>query len=153
MVSTRPLNSNSSSPFNDPLVTVPKAPITIGIIFTFMFHIFFSIPSQSPGTYPSFHFPSVLFCGQPGQQSGQFCKFSFLLLIIFWPRFGDPLVCQIPKRICVSFSKTDIGLCIYHLLVWSNLNVLHISLWITLTTHSCLVLYSLCANLLHLLIM
>ena len=40
MVSTRPPNSKSSSPFNNPLVTVPKAPITIGIIVTFMFHTF-----------------------------------------------------------------------------------------------------------------
>ena len=32
MVSTRPLISKASSPFNNPLVTVPKAPITIGII-------------------------------------------------------------------------------------------------------------------------
>ena len=37
MVSTRPLISKSSGLFNKPLVTVPKAPITIGIIVTFMF--------------------------------------------------------------------------------------------------------------------
>ena len=37
MVSTCPLISKSSSPFNNPLATVPKAPITIGIIVT-MFH-------------------------------------------------------------------------------------------------------------------
>ena len=41
MVPTRPPTSKSSSSFNNPLVTVPKAPITIGIIVTFMFHIFF----------------------------------------------------------------------------------------------------------------
>ena len=40
MVSTRPPTSKSSSPFNNPLVTVPKAPMTIGIIVTFMFHSF-----------------------------------------------------------------------------------------------------------------
>ena len=57
------------------------------------------------------------------------------------------------RRLCMSFSKTGAGLCIYHLLVWSNLNFLHISRWITLPTQSCLVLYSLCANLLHSLIM
>ena len=38
-VSTRPLTSNSFSPFSNPFVTVPNAPITIGIIFTCMFHI------------------------------------------------------------------------------------------------------------------
>ena len=37
MVSTRPPTSKSSRPFNNPLVTVSKAPITIGIIVTFMF--------------------------------------------------------------------------------------------------------------------
>ena len=51
--------------------------------------------------------------------------------------------------LCVSFSRTAAGLCIYHLLVWSNWNFLHISQWITLPTQSCLALYSLFANLLH----
>ena len=35
MVSTRPPNSKSSSLFSNPLVTVPNAPITIGIFFQF----------------------------------------------------------------------------------------------------------------------
>ena len=51
------------------------------------------------------------------------------------------------------FSKTGTGLFIYYLFVWSNLNCLHISQWITLPTQSCQVLYSFCANLLHSLIM
>ena len=51
--------------------------------------------------------------------------------------------------LCVSFSRTDVGLCIYHLFVWSNLNFSHNSRWITLPTQSCQVLYSFCANLLH----
>ena len=50
---------------------------------------------------------------------------------------------------CVSFSRTCAGLCIYHLLAWSNLNFLHISQWITLPTQSCLALYSFRGNLLH----
>ena len=87
VVSSRPPTSKSSSPFSNPLVTVSNAPITIGIIVTGLFHsLFFSIPSQGRGTYPSFHILSVLFCGQPGQQSQQFCKFSFFFLIIV--RFG-----------------------------------------------------------------
>ena len=57
------------------------------------------------------------------------------------------------RSLCVLFSRTGAGLCIYHLFVWSNLNFLHISQWITLPTQSCLVLYSFCANLLHSLIM
>ena len=47
MVSTRPSTSKSSRPFNKPLVTVPKAPITIGIIVTFIFHRFFNSLARS----------------------------------------------------------------------------------------------------------
>ena len=39
IVFTRPFLSESSSPFIHPLVTVPKAPIIIGINVTFMFLI------------------------------------------------------------------------------------------------------------------
>ena len=56
-------------------------------------------------------------------------------------------------KLCVSFTRIDVGLCIYHLFVWSNLNFLHIYLWITLPTQPCLDLYSFCANLRHSFIM
>ena len=64
-------------------------------------------------------------------------------------------VCMLKSQrsLCVSFSWTGAGLCIYHLFVWSNWNFLHISQWITLPTQSSLALYSFCANLLHSLIM
>ena len=42
MVSTRPLISKFSIPFNNYLVTVPKALIANGIIVTFMFHNLFN---------------------------------------------------------------------------------------------------------------
>ena len=67
MVFIRPPTSKSPSSFNNPLVTVLKLLITIGIIVTFMFSIvYFSIPLEGPGTNPSFHIPSVLLSGQPG---------------------------------------------------------------------------------------
>ncbi len=47
MVSTRPLISKSSSLGTNPLVTVPSAPVTIGIPVTFMFHRLFSSLAQS----------------------------------------------------------------------------------------------------------
>ena len=53
------------------------------------------------------------------------------------------------RSLWVSFSTTDAGLCIYHLFVWSILNFLHISQWITLPTKSYQVFYFLCTNLLH----
>ena len=79
MVSTRLPTSKSYRPFNNPLVTVPKSPITIGIIVTFMHHSFFN--SLAKSRYLSFfsHW-SVLFCGQPGQQSRQFCRFSIIII-------------------------------------------------------------------------
>ena len=46
MVSTRLPTSKPSRPFSNPLLTVPKAPITIGIIVTFMFHSFFQFSSK-----------------------------------------------------------------------------------------------------------
>ena len=88
MLSTRLPTSKSSRPFNNLSVTVPKAPIPIGTIDTYMFHSFFSILLQGRGTYPSFHILSVLFFGQPGQQSQQFCKFSFFFFFLMIIRSG-----------------------------------------------------------------
>ena len=47
ILSTRPPTSKSSRPFNNPLVIVPKAPITIDTIVTFMFHSFFNSLARS----------------------------------------------------------------------------------------------------------
>ena len=52
----------------------------------------------------------------------------------------------------VSFSRTESGLWIYHLLVWSNLNFLHNSQGDHLPHPSCLCFYSFYASLLHSLI-
>ena len=46
VVFTRPPTSKSSSPFSNPLVTVPKAPITIGIIVTCTLHSVFQFSSK-----------------------------------------------------------------------------------------------------------
>ena len=86
-----------------------------------------------------------------------FCRFSFFLTIT---TSGPPVeirwfVCisKSQRIFCLSIARTDSELCIYHLLVRSNLNFLHNSHWITFPTQLCLVLNSLCANLLHSLIM
>ena len=59
IVTTRPPTSKSPRPFNNPLVIVPKAPITIGTIVTFMFHSFFS--SLAKSRYLSFFLHSFSF--------------------------------------------------------------------------------------------
>ena len=47
VVSTRPVVSWSSSPYNNHLITVPRASITIGIIVTFTCHSFFNPLARS----------------------------------------------------------------------------------------------------------
>ena len=84
MVSTRPLTSKSSSPFSNPLVTVPNTPITIGIIFTCMFHSFFNSLARS--RYLSFFSHSFSFtlwsAGTAKSTILQVLVFFFFLLII-----------------------------------------------------------------------
>ena len=160
MVSTRPPTSKSSRPFNNPLVTVSKAPITIGIIVTFMFCSFFNSLARS--RYLSLFSHSFSFILQSAGTAKstilQIFFFFFLLLIII----SSGLLAAIRWSVCkskshrslwVSFFRTRTGLWIYHLLAWSNFNFLHISLWITLPTQSCLALFSFCSNLLRSLIM
>ena len=154
IVSTRPLTSKSSWPFNNPLVIVPKAPITIGTIVTFMFHSFFNSLARS--RYLSFFSHSFRFIlWSTGTESRQFYKptffvdYSGLLAGIRW----SVCILKSHRSLCVSFSLTGVGLCIYHFLACLNLNFLHISEWITLPTQLCLALYSFCAHLLHWLIM
>ena len=107
MVSTRPPTSKSSSPFNNPLVTVPKAPITIGIIVTFMLHSFFNSLARS--TYLSFYSHSFSFILESAGTAKLtilqflfFCRWLLLGLVV-WPRLGDPCVCQSPKGVYVCY--------------------------------------------------
>ena len=157
MVSTRPPTSKSSSPFNNPFVTVPKAPITIGIIVTFMFHSFFQFPSKVEVLILLFTFFQFYSVFSRYGKVDNFASSLFLLIII---RSG--LLAEIRwsvrmlkshRSLYVLSLRTGARLCIYHLFVWSNLNFLHISQWITLPTQSSIVLYSFYANLLHSLIM
>ena len=99
MVSTRPSTSKSSSPFNNPLVIVPKAPITISIIVTFMFHSVFNSLARS--RYLSFFSHSFSFflwsAATAKSKNFQVLFFRWLLIgFVFWPRLGDPSVCQSP---------------------------------------------------------
>ena len=157
MVSNHLPTSKSSRPFNNPSVTVPKAPITIGTIDTFMFHSSFN--SLARLRYLSFFSHSLSFIRWSAWTAkSTILQILFFLLIIIRSGLLAEIrwsVCMSKshRSLCVSFSRTGARLCIYHLLVWSNLNFLHISQLITLPTQLCLVLYSFCANLLHLLIM
>ena len=143
IVSTRPPTSKSSRPFNNPLVIVPNATNTIGTIVTFMFHRFFNSLARSRYlSFFSYSFSFILWSA--GTAKSTILQNIFFLLIII--RSGH--------LAGIRWSVwTGAGSCIYHLFVWSNLHFLHISQWIIFLTQSCLALYSLCANLLHPLIM
>ena len=157
IVSSRSPTSKSSRPFNNPLVIVPKASLTIGTIVTFMFRNSFN--SLVRLRYLSFFAHSFRFIlWSAGTAKSTLLLILFFLLIIIRSGLLAGIrwsVCMVKshRSLCVSFSRTGAGLCIYHLLVWSNLNFLHISQWITMPTQSCLDLYSFCANFLHSLIM
>ena len=62
---------------------------------------------------------------------------------------GYVCISKSQRSLCVSFSRTDSGLCIYHSFVWLNLNFLHSSKEIPLPSQSYLVLYYFCNNLLY----
>ena len=98
MVSTRPPTFKSPSPFNNPLVTVPKAPITIGIIITFMFHIFFSSLARS--RYFSFFSHSFsLILWSAGTAKSIIWQFLFFFLLII---IRSDLLAEIRWSVCMS---------------------------------------------------
>ena len=138
MVSTHPPTSKSPSSFSNPLVTVPNAPITIGIIVTCMFHSFFHSLARSRYLFFfSYSFSFILWSAGTAKSTILQVIFFWLIIIksgllagIRWSVY----MLKSHRSLCVAFSRTGAGLCIYYLLVWSNLNFLHIFQWITLPT-------------------
>ena len=127
IVSTRPPTSKSSRPFNNPLVIVPNAPITIGTIVTFMFHSFFNSLARS--RYLSLFSHSFRFilwsAGTAKSSILQVLFFFFFLLIIIKSGLLAGIrwsVCMLKSHriLCMAFSRTGAGLCTYRLFVWSN---------------------------------
>ena len=151
MISILYLIPNFSGLFSKILGTVPSAVSTIGITVTLMFHNFFSFLARTK--YLSiFSFPFIFTLWSAGM--AKFLRWQVLFCIgqIFWPVFGDRFYISKSRRIlCVLFSWTDSGLCINHLFILFNLNLLYNSQWITFPTQSWRVLYSFCASLVDLL--
>ena len=81
MVSTRPVISKSPRPFINLLVTVSRATITIGIIVSFMFHIFFN--SLAKSRYLSFFSLSFNFT-QWSARTAKSTKWQVLSLFSFF---------------------------------------------------------------------
>ena len=82
MVSTLLPTSKSSSPFSNPLVTVPNAPVTIGIIVTFMFHNFFNSLARTRNlSFFSHSFSFILWSVRTAKSTILQVFFCFFLLI------------------------------------------------------------------------
>ena len=117
MVSTCPPTFKSSSTFYNPLVTVPKLPITIGKIVTFIFHSFFNSLERSRYlSFFSFSFRFILWSAGTAKwtilQILFFCWLS--LCLVFRPRLGDPSVCQSPIGIYVCHFQGQMLGCAYY---------------------------------------
>ena len=118
MVSTRPPISKSFSPFSKPLVTVPNALITIGIIVTCMFHGFFNSLAKVEALillFTFFQFYSVVSRDSKVDNIANSLFFICWLLLglVFWPRLGDPCVCQSPIRVYVCYFLGQVLGCAY----------------------------------------
>ena len=120
MVSARPPTFKSSRPFNNSLLTVPKAPITIGIIFNCIFHNFFNSLARS--RYLSFFSPSFSFIlWSAGAAKSTILQFLFsfffffcsLLGLVFGPRFGNPYICQSPIGVYACYFLGQVLGCAY----------------------------------------
>ena len=114
MVSTRPPASKSSISFSNPLVTVPNAPITIGIIVTCMFHSFFNSLARSRYLSIFSHSFSFILC-LAGTAKSTILQVLFFLLIIKSGLLAgirwSVCMSKSHRSLCVLFSRTSAGLC------------------------------------------
>ena len=88
---------------------------------------------------PTLFFVFTLWFAGTANSTRWLVHFFLLIEIRFGLRIGTQwCVCisKLQRILCVSFSRTDSGLCIYHLVVWSHFNLLHNSQWITFPTQS-----------------
>ena len=111
IVSTRPSTSKSSRPFNNPLVIVPYALITIGTIVTFVFHSFFNALARSRYLSFFFTFLQIYFAVRWDSKVNNFADSLFLLIIM---RSG--LLAGIRWFVCML--KSHRSLCKSLLLLW-----------------------------------
>ena len=117
-----------------------------------MFHSFFQLSSKVLVLISLFAF-FQLYSVVSRDSQVHYPASSFIIFVVVvvvdyltvWSSGQDyviPLYLKIPKKVVITFSRTDSELCIYHLFVLSNFNFLHNFLWITFPTQSCIVLYS-----------
>ena len=109
IVSTRPPTFKSCRPFNNPLVIVPKAPITIGTIVTFMFHSFFNSLARS--RFLCFFSHSFRFI----QWSTETAKSTILQILFLLIIIKSGLLAEIGWSVCMW--KSHRSLCIIIIII------------------------------------
>ena len=126
IVSTRPPTSKSPRPFNNPLVIVPNAPITIGTIVTFMFHSFFDSLARS--RYLSFFSLSFRFIlWSAGTAKSTILQILLFLLIIMRSGLLAGIrwsVCMLMshRSLCESFLGQVLG-CAYTICLYGRIEI------------------------------
>ena len=123
IVSTRPPTSKSFRPFNNPLVIVPKAPITIGTIVTFMFHSFFNSLARSRYlSFFSLSFRFILWSARTAKSTILQILFFFFFVNYYevWSSGG------IMWSVCILKSRRSL-LSLLSLLLLNTLWVFHTS--------------------------
>ena len=113
MVSICPLISKSSSPCTNPLVTVPRLLITIGITYTYIFHSFFQFSSKFKVLIFLFAFfqfyPVVSRNGKIDYSEASLFLCWLSPGLVVWKRLDDPFVSQNPREFCVAFFGRILG--------------------------------------------
>ena len=147
IVSTCPLISSSfSTPCTNPLVSVKRAPITIGIIVTFMFHNFFNSVVRS--RYLSFFWLSfnfTLWSAGTAKSTILQVLYSIWLLsgLVVWVRLGDPFVSQNPRRVCAFHLPGQILGCAYSICSYGQISIFCTIPWESSSQPSCVLSYML----------
>ena len=125
MVSTRPPTSKSSSPFSNPLVTVPKALITIGIIVTFIFQSFFNSLARS--RYLSFFSHSFSFIlWSAGTAKFTILQILFVFFFFFFCFFFFFLLIIIRSRL---LAENRLSVCSPIIIYYLFRSIIIISYW------------------------
>ena len=117
MVSTLPIIFESSTICTNRLMTVPIARITIGINVTFMFHSFFN--SLGKSMYLSFFslsFNYTLLSAGTAESTILLVLYCFMIIIRsvrLAKILGSVCISKSQRSLCVLFSTTGSGLCIF----------------------------------------
>ena len=129
MVSARTLISTSYSPCIKLLLTVPSAPITIGITVTFMFHIFFSSLAKFKYLlFFSLSFNFSLWSAETAKSpTRQFLFLFFFFLVslglVVWSTSGDPFVSRNSRANSASHSPREILGCAFTICSYGQISI------------------------------